>query len=250
MREASLNDSTASREGLKAAIRRSLVTHMVDWAITTRHSVRAFLPTPVSRETIEAILGVASRAPSGTNTQPWKVHVVTGAPRARLIARVQRAFDDPGVAASHTEEFPYYPREWRSPFLERRRKVGWDLYRTVRVAKGDRAGTRAQQRRNYQLFDAPVGLFFTMDRVMEQGSVLDCGMFIQNVMVAARARGLDTCPQASFNPFHRLIEQELGLPGNERLLCAMSLGYADDSKAENGLRTEREPVGAFAVFHG
>ena len=85
---------------------------------------------------------------------------------------------------------------------------------------------------------------------MEQGSVLDCGMFIQNVMVAARARGLDTCPQASFNPFHRLIEQELGLPGNERLLCAMSLGYADDSKAENGLRTVREPVGAFAVFHG
>jgi nitroreductase len=237
-------------EELKAAARRALTTHLVDWAISTRHCVRAFLPTPVPREMIEDILAVASRAPSGTNTQPWSVHVVTGHPKARLTAAVQSAYDDPRLLSSHTEEYPYYPREWVSPFVDRRRKIGWDLYGLLGIAKGDRERTHAQHRRNYQFFDAPVGLFFTMDRVMEQGSLLDYGMFIQNIMVAARARGLDTCPQASFNQFHRLIEQELGLPQNERLLCAMSLGYADPSKVENSLRTEREPVRAFATFHG
>jgi len=245
-----MNETTASSEELKTAARRALTTHLVDWAITTRHSVRAFLPTPVPREAIEAILTVASRAPSGTNTQPWKVHVVTGYPKAQLTAAVQRAFDDPRVASTHTEEYAYYPREWISPFVERRRKVGWDLYGLLGIAKGDRERTHAQHRRNYQFFDAPVGLLFTMDRVMDQGSFLDYGMFIQSVMVAARARGLDTCPQASFNQFHRIIEQELGLPKNERFLCAMSLGYADTSKVENTLRTEREPVRAFTVFHG
>ena len=245
-----MNEGPASPEEKKAAALRALATHFVDWAITTRHSVRAFLPTPVPRDTVEAILAVASRAPSGTNTQPWKVHVVTGYPKAQLTAAVQRAFDDPRVAASHTEEYAYYPREWISPFVERRRKVGWDLYGLLGIAKGDRERSQAQHRRNYQFFDAPVGLFFTMDRVMEEGSLLDYGMFIQSVMVAAKARGLDTCPQASFNPFHRIVEQELGLPKNERLLCAMSLGYADPARVENSLHTEREPVRAFTVFHG
>jgi len=246
-----MDESTESGEAaLKSQARRALTTHLVDWAITTRRSVRAFLPTEVPRETIEAILAVASRAPSGTNAQPWKVHVVTGHPKAQLSAAVQRVFDDPRLRDNHTEEYPYYPREWISPFVERRRKVGWDLYGLLRIGKGDREGSHAQHRRNYQFFDAPVGLFFTVDRVMEQGSLIDCGMFIQNVMVASRARGLDTCPQASFNQFHRIVEQELGLPKSERLLCAMSLGYADPSKVENTLRTEREPVRAFTVFHG
>ena len=239
-----------TRDEVEAVVRRALSTSLVDLAITTRHCVRAFLPTPVPRETVEAILAVASRAPSGTNTQPWKVHVVSGAARARLVEAVQRAFDDPRAEATHSEEYPYYPKTWISPFVERRRKVGWDLYGLLGIPRGDRARTRAQQRRNYQFFDAPVGLFFTVHRVMEQGSLLDCGMFIQNVMVAARARGLDTCPQESFNPYHRVVEEVLGLPRDEKLVCAMSLGHADASKVEHGLRTEREPVSAFTTFHG
>lgn len=222
----------------------------VDWAITSRRSVRAFLPTPVPRETVEAILAVASRAPSGTNTQPWKVHVVTGEARARLAGAILRAYDDPEVARTHADEYDYYPREWVSPYIERRRKVGWDLYGLLGIGKTDKARMHAQHGRNYRFFDAPVGLMFTVDRVMQQGSLLDYGMFLQNVMVAARGRGLDTCPQAAFMQFHRIIEEHLAIPSSERFLCGMSLGYADESKAENRLRTDREPVGAFATFHG
>ncbi len=237
-------------EQLHEQVRRTLATRLVDEAITGRHSVRAFLPTPVPRELVEEILAVASRAPSGTNTQPWKVHVVTGRPKARLTAAVQKAFDDPEAMRRHTEEYAYYPREWISPFVDRRRKVGWDLYGLLGIAKSDKAGMHAQFKRNYQFFDAPVGLLFVMDRVMAHGSLIDYGMFIENVMVAARARGLDTCPQAAFNQFYRIVEEDLGIPKNERLLCAMSLGYADPSKVENSLRTEREPVRSFTVFHG
>ncbi|WP_298291912.1 nitroreductase [Thiomonas sp.] len=222
----------------------------VDAAITSRRSIRRFLPTPVPRQTIEDILQVAARAPSGTNTQPWQVHVLTGAALQRLSARVLAAYDDPSQAAQHSEDYAYYPRQWVSPYIDRRRKVGWDLYGLLGIAKGDKAAMHAQHGRNYRFFDAPVGLVFTIDRVMQQGSWLDYGMFLQNIMIAARARGLHTCPQAAFNAFHRIIEDELGLdPAVQQLVCAMSLGWADPHAVENTLVTERAPVAEFTRFH-
>ncbi|MFO1337944.1 MAG: nitroreductase [Burkholderiaceae bacterium] len=225
-------------------------TAAVDAAITSRRSIRAFLPTPVPRETIDEILAVAARAPSGTNTQPWHVHVLTGAARQRLSAAIRAAYDDPAERARHTEEYAYYPTEWRAPYIDRRRKVGWDLYGLLGIGKADKARMHAQHGRNYDFFDAPVGLIFTIDRVMQQGSWLDYGMFLQNVMVAARARGLDTCPQAAFNQFHRVIAAELALDEHEAVVCGMSLGHADPAAVENRLVTEREPVPGFTRHHG
>jgi nitroreductase len=221
----------------------------VDDAITSRRSLRAFLPAPVPRETIERILEVAARAPSGTNTQPWRVHVLTGAAKAALSRSILAAYDDPEERARHTEEYAYYPTEWKSPFIDRRRKVGWDLYGLLGIGKADKARMHAQHGRNYVFFDAPVGLIFTIDRVMQQGSWLDYGMFLQNIMVAARARGLDTCPQAAFTQFHRIIAQQLGLPAHEQVVCGMSLGHADPDAVENRLVTERDPVSSFTTFH-
>jgi nitroreductase len=217
-------------------------------AITSRRSIRAFLPTPVPRQTIEAILAVAARAPSGTNTQPWHVAVLTGASLRALSQRLVAAYDDPVERARHSEEYAYYPTEWRSPFIERRRKVGWDLYGLLGIARTDKERMHAQHRRNYEFFGAPVGLMFTIDRVMRQGSWLDFGMFLQNVMVAARAHGLDTCPQAAFTPFHRLIVEAIDIPAEQQLVCGMSLGVADPDAIENTLVTEREPVARFARF--
>ena len=224
------------------------LTAAVDTAITSRRSLRAFLPTPVPRATIEAILEVAARAPSGTNTQPWKVYVLTGASLAELSRKVSTAYDDPAERATHTEEYAYYPTDWKSPFIDRRRKVGWDLYGLLGIDKADKARMHAQHRRNYEFVGAPVGLMFTIDRVMRQGSWLDYGMFLQSVMVAARARGLDTCPQAAFTQFHRIICAHVGAPDNEQLVCGMSLGFKDPAAVENTLVTEREPVAGFAHF--
>lgn len=220
----------------------------VDAAITSRRSIRAFLDKPVAREDIARILDVAARAPSGTNTQPWKVHVLTGAARARLSSAILAAYADPEQASQHQEEYPYYPREWVSPYIDRRRKVGWDLYGLLGLTRDDKAGMAAQHGRNFTFFDAPVGMIFTIDRIMEQGSWLDYGMFLQNIMVAARARGLDTCPQAAFTQYHRIIAAELGLPANEMVVCGMALGWADPARIENTLETEREPSHVFARF--
>ena len=221
---------------------------LVDEAIVTRRSLRAFLPTPVPHSTIEEILTVASRAPSGTNTQPWKVYVLTGAAKTELSRKILAAYDDPAERANHSEEYAYYPTEWVSPFIDRRRKVGWDLYGLLGIARGDKARMHAQHRRNYDFFGAPVGLMFTMDRVMRQGSWLDFGMFLQNIMVAARGRGLDTCPQAAFTQFHRIITEHVGAAPEEQLVCGMSLGHADPAAVENTLVTEREPVERFTRF--
>lgn len=224
------------------------VSAIVDQVIYERHSVRAFLPKSVDREDVEAILSVAARAPSGTNTQPWQVYVLTGAAKDALSDEIVATFNDPDALAQHHEEYDYYPSTWVDPYLARRRKVGFDLYGLLGLGRDNQAGMKAQHARNYRFFDAPVGLIFTMDRVMGQGSLLDYGMFMQNVMVAARARGLDTCPQAAFNQFHRIISQRLNLPASQKVVCGMALGYADMDKIENRLETERVPVSEFAHF--
>ena len=221
----------------------------VDAAITSRRSIRAFLDKPVERDEIARILDVAARAPSGTNTQPWKVYVLTGAARARLSNAILAVNADPDQARGHTEEYAYYPREWTSPYIDRRRKVGWDLYSLLGLGRDNKAGMAAQHARNYAFFDAPVGLIFTIDRIMAQGSWLDYGMFLQNIMVAARARGLDTCPQAAFTQYHRIIRAELDLPASEMVVCGMALGWADPERIENTLVTERLPTDSFTIFH-
>ncbi|MGN8063187.1 nitroreductase [Ralstonia wenshanensis] len=226
----------------------SAEVELVDQAITSRRSVRAFLPTPVAREDIEAILDVARRAPSGSNTQPWKVYVLTGESKARLSESVLAAYDHPEVDTLHREEYPYYPRTWIDPYQSRRRKVGWDLYGLLGIERADKERMHAQHARNFRFFDAPVGIIFTIDRVMEQGSWLDYGMFLEAVMVAARARGIDTCPQAAFTQFHRIIAEHLALTEDEMVVCGMSMGYANLAAIENTLITERAPVSDFTRF--
>ena len=226
----------------------SAEVELVDQAITSRRSVRAFLPTPVAREDIEAILDVARRAPSGSNTQPWKVYVLTGESKARLSESVLAAYDHPEADTLHREEYPYYPRTWIDPYQSRRRKVGWDFYGLLGIGRTDKERMHAQHARNFRFFDAPVGIIFTIDRVMEQGSWLDYGMFLEAVMVAARARGIDTCPQAAFTQFHRVIAEHLALTDDEMVVCGMSMGYANPAAIENTLVTERAPVSDFTRF--
>jgi nitroreductase len=220
-------------------------------AIATRQSIRAFLPDrPVSRETVAAILAEAARAPSGTNVQPWKAYVLAGEVKAELSRRVIAAFDDPDEAKRHTREYAYYPEKWIAPYVDRRRRIGWDMYGLLGIGKGDYEKTHRQHARNFAFFDAPVGLMFTMDRVMERGSLLDFGMFLGTLMIAARARGLDTCPQAAWLEWHRIVAEVAGIPDNEMLVCGMSLGWADPAARINTLVTEREPVEGFARFEG
>ena len=224
----------------------------VDAAITSRMSVRAFLPTPVPRETIAHLLRVASRAPSGTNTQPWKVYVLQGASRDSLVEKVCAAHDalraDPSLAETYREAYDYYPTQWASPYIDRRRENGWGLYGLLGIGKGDKDKMHAQHQRNFRFFDAPVGLMFTIEKVMGRGSLVDMGMFIQNVMVAARGHGLHTCPQAAWNGFARIILPHVGASDNEMLVCGLSLGHADPDHIVNTFHTPREPVENFTTW--
>lgn len=221
----------------------------VDHAITSRMSARAFTQQEVSREMITEILQVASRAPSGTNTQPWKVYVLQGATRDSLVDKVCAAHEamrgNPEVAKQYTEQYDYYPAQWVSPYIDRRRENGWSLYGLLGIGKADKDRMHEQQQRNFKFFDAPVGLMFTIDPIMGRGSLFDYGMFVQNIMLAARARGLHTCPQAAWNGFHSIILPHIGAGEGEMMVCGMSLGYADESDKVNTLVTPRVPVNEF-----
>lgn len=211
-------------------------------AIASRRSVRAFLPTPVDPQVLDRILELSARAPSGSNIQPWHVFVLTGAPLKALGAELV-ALEQAGGARE--PEYQYYPRQWREPYLARRRKTGWGLYAALGIGRGENERMAAQHARNLVFFDAPVGLIFTIDRDMELGSWLDYGMFLENIMVAARGFGLDTCPQAAFVPHAGLIRTRLAIPATQMLVCGMSLGYADPDAPENAFTTEREPLSGF-----
>ena len=226
-------------------------THVtaVDHAITSRMSARAFTQQAVSRELITEILQVASRAPSGTNTQPWKVYVLQGTSRGALVDKVCAAHEairaNPELAKQYTEQYDYYPSQWVSPYIDRRRENGWSLYGLLGIGKGDKDRMHEQQQRNFKFFDAPVGLMFTIDPIMGRGSLFDYGMFVQNIMLAARARGLHTCPQAAWNGFHSIILPHIGASEGEMMVCGMALGYADETDKVNTLVTPRVPVNEF-----
>ena len=220
----------------------------VDEAISTRRSVRAFLPDPVDDETIKDLLRLASRAPSGTNMQPWKAYVTRGAVKDQIADSILNS----GIRAEKIawEEYKYYPDKFFEPYLGRRRTVGFALYEALGIERREVERMRAQHDRNFVFFDAPVGMIFTIDRRLNKGSWIDHGMFLQTLMVAARGRGLHTCPQAAFAPYHRQIRPVLNISDEEIVTCGMALGYEDSSKPENSFRTERAPLEDWVTFLG
>lgn len=214
-------------------------------AIMNRRSIRSFLPQPIDPKILHDILATASRAPSGSNIQPWRVYVFQGKSKSKLDEALFSAFDAGDMG---DEEYQYYPSPWREPYLARRRKVGRDLYGLLGIERADKAGMARQLRRNYNFFDAPVGMIFTIDRDMPVGSWLDYGMFLQNIMIAARAFGLETCPQQAFASYHKIIRAVTGCGNGQVVICGIALGYADWSATVNQLETERVSVEEFTTF--
>jgi len=217
-------------------------------ALRTRSSKRAFTSRPVPRDRVAHILGLAGLAPSGSNIQPWHVYAIAGAPRDALCAEVREAAL--GDRSAYQREYNYYPDPWREPYLSRRRACGWGLYSLLGIRKGDREAGLRQEVRNFDFFGAPVGLFFYIERDMQPGSWLDYGMFMQSIMLVARDFGLDTCPQAAWAHFHRIVTRHLGAPAEQMLVCGMALGYADPVEPVNAYRPDRLDVDDYTRFMG
>jgi nitroreductase len=215
-------------------------------AMRGRKSTRAYLDKLVTRATIESILDAARWAPSGVNTQPWQVAVVTGATKEKigmdmLAARKARQVENP--------DYTYYPKDWQEPYKSRRKASGLALYAALNIGKDDVFARLKAWNGNYHFFGAPVGLLFFVDRELSQGAWVDMGMFIENVMLAARGHGLDTCPQASLAEYPDIVRGILNIPATRTLVCGMALGYADANAPVNRYRTEREPVSTFSTWH-
>jgi len=221
---------------------------VVEAALLSRRSVRAFLPRAVPRELVERLLTLAARAPSNSNTQPWHVHVLTGEAKRVLGEAIVRELEANGRVAE--TEYAYQPKEWSEPFQTRRRQFGRSLYdETLGIDAADLQRRHAHHVRNYSFFGAPVGLIVTVSRHPWLGALIDAGLFLQGLTIAARAHGLHTCLQASFIDFHPIIREQLQIPDDRFIICGVSLGYADPSHCLNNLRTPREPVSSFATFH-
>jgi nitroreductase len=216
-------------------------------AIKGRRSIRAYLDKQVPRDVMERVLSVAGRSPSGSNIQPWRVYVLEGVSKQRLVDALMAQIK---AGAQEPREYEYYPVSWRDPYLARRRACGFGLYKTLGIGRDDKARMAEQSDKNYAFFGAPVGLMFTIDRDMEKGSWLDYGMFVQSVMLAARGEGLETCPQAAFAYYPVTVKAQIGIPDDEVVVCGMSLGYADTREVVNSFVTEREPLERFVRWVG
>ncbi len=221
--------------------------NFVDAAISSRRSVRGFKPDPVDKQLVQHLLAIASRAPSGTNMQPWKVYALTGAIKERLTQKILTSKKNDSESLGK-RSWKYYPDEFPPLYKARRRKIGWDLYGLAGVQKGDREAAERVHNKNFEFFGAPVGMIFTISDELEVGSWLDYGCFIQNIMIAARGYGLHTCPQAIFADVPGAVYEILPIPKEEIIVCGMSLGYIDDEVTVNQLETERASVDEFVTF--
>lgn len=215
-------------------------------AMKQRQSTRAFLDKPVSKENVSAILEAARWAPSGVNTQPWRVAVVSGQSKYQLAEAIIAARSE---GHPPTPDYHYYPQEWFEPYKSRRRATGLALYGALGIGREDKDKQLEAWNNNYRFFGAPVGLLLFLDRRMGQGSWIDLGMFIQNILLAAEEQGLATCPQASLADHPDIVRQHLGIGDNWALACGIALGYRDTTAAVNGYRTPREPLEAFTSWH-
>lgn len=216
-------------------------------ALKRRHSTRAYLPKPVPRELIERVLETARFAPSGVNTQPWQVAVVQGETKRRLGEAIIAARE---AGQPENPDYGYYPEEWFEPFKSRRRACGLALYGALDIGREDVEKKKAAWYANYRFFDAPVGLLFFTDRNLGQGALIDMGIFLQSVMLAATELGLATCPQASLAEYPAIARELLDVDPRLMLVCGMALGWPDPEAAVNAFRTEREPVLHFTRWHG
>ena len=217
----------------------------VSEALKKRKSTRAFLSQPVEREKIFRILDAARFAASGTNAQPWEVSVVSGKTKQTLCRKLEEAFYG---GATRKMEYQYYPSHWVEPYKGRRKACGLAMYSALGIAREDKERRIAQWAANYRAFDAPVVLMILMDGALETGSYLDCGIFIQSVMLASMEEGLATCPQASLGEFPSIIKQALGYPQTHKVICGIALGYEDKEAVVNSYRTAREQVSHFTHF--
>ena len=214
--------------------------------IKARHCVRAFLDKPVAPDLINTMLEAARFAPSGVNTQPWKVAVVTG--------QTQQAITDAILAhrqqsQTSNPDYHYYPDNWFEPYTSRRKACGLALYGALHISKEDIEKRLVAWNNNYRFFGAPVALFFFVEAKLEKGSWLDMGMFIQNTMLAALDLGLATCPQAALAEYPDVIREHLKISADYQLICGMAVGYADLTAPINQYRTEREPVEHFTSWY-
>jgi nitroreductase len=215
-------------------------------AARTRRSIRAYKSDPVPPAVLREIVAVARHTPSGSNIQPWRVHVLTGATLKRVGDSIKHAFlsDEPG----HTRDYEYYTDPVYEPYLTRRRQCGWGLYGTLDIGRGDYEKSKAYRARNYEFFGAPAGLIFTIDRGLEKGSWLDYGMFLQTIMLAARAKGLHTCPEAAIASYPDVVRRELSLTHDSVVICGMAMGYADPDAVINTFQPARIDIDEYAVF--
>lgn len=221
------------------------VTRCVDQVLCSRRSVRAYRPDAVSGALVLEVLEVAARAPSNSNTQPWRVHVLTGAPMKELGEALVAAFRDGSFPPS-----THFPEPLPDAFYDRQSDFAERYYGSLGIAREDAAARALQTQRNFTFFGAPVGLVFTIDARLTRHSWMDLGLYVQNVMIAAKARGLDTCPQVSFARFHALIAQRLGMLDEEVTACGMSMGFADASATVNQVDMPRQRVGDFVRLAG
>lgn len=218
-------------------------------AVSSRMACRWFLDKPVDSSVIKELIRGASRAASDGNMQPWNIYALTGEPLAEFKHKVAEFVENNDLSKLETE-FPMVPDNLKEPYLHRKFRQGEQLYGALDIDRDNGAARLEQRKRGYRFFNAPVGLFVTIDRDLGPSQWADLGGYINTLAILARGYGLDTCPQLSWLRLHRLIGEFLKLPARQMLYCGMGIGYRDPDNPVNRYRSERADLGEFCSFLG
>jgi len=212
--------------------------------VQARRSIRGFLPKPVPQEILDTVFSLANQAPSNCNIQPWVVHVFSGETVEKFRARMIHA-------ALHEKPQPDVPSttHYVDQYKERRIGAAVALFEATGVARHDEAARQASMLRNFELFDAPHAALVFMPRYFGIREAVDCGSYLQTLMLALTAHGLGSCAQGALSRYMPAVREMLGI--SEDLLClyGISFGYPDHSHPSDKARTTRAPLEDIVTFH-
>lgn len=217
-------------------------------AIRKRKSIRKFKPDPVPRAVLREILGIASRAPSAMNTQPWEFIVIAG----EVLERVRRANIEK-LHAGQALQPEHLVIGWPQDSVYRRRQVelGMALFRLMDIPRNDPVKRMQWLERGFRYFDAPAAIILAADRMLGTGEpLLDLGAVMQTLCLAALDYGLGTCIEDQGVMYPDVIREQTGIPAQKRLIIAIAIGYPEEDFPANRIESLREPVDDITTWYG
>ena len=217
-------------------------------AIAKRKSIRAYTPDPVSKDVMTELLEAALKAPTGSNLQPWKFYVVGGERKKELDETLLKCLDEGQTTSNELQmQREGGDQEAQDKMNAHRSELMREI---MEILRNNDVPIENFAKGSFRYFGAPVAIFITMDQSLAENALVAVGAAVENLMLAACAKGLGSCWIGMALMYSAQIREFLGIAGNERIITSLALGYPDDEAPINTFKAAKDDLDSFVEWVG